>query len=147
MHPHDQMQLLMKAMPLSMSNIIKGQFQGHVALKTENRPDALTPQQQAALAALMNKYMQKALTFYSTNDMIADMSPIYQRHMTRMDVDAYIAFYSSPVGQRMVNLQPAIEKEYMPLGMRHILAAQKELTDEMKKEIDGCINSPAPAQK
>jgi len=141
MHPHDQMQSLANAMPVPISNIIKQQFQEQVTLKTANRPGALTPEQQAALTTLMNRYIQKALTLYSTEDMIADLSPIYQRHMTRKDVDAYIAFYSSPAGQRMVDLHPVIEKEYFPLIMRHIAAAQKELTDEMKKEIDACINS------
>jgi hypothetical protein len=147
MHPHDQMELLMKAMPFPLSTLMKQQFQNQVTLKTQNRPGALTPEQQAALAALMSKYEQKALTVYSTDEMIADMSPIYQRHMTQTDVEAYIAFYSSPAGQRMVGLQPVVEKELMPVLMRQILAAQKELTDEMKKDIDACISSTAPAQK
>ncbi|HTW30237.1 MAG TPA: DUF2059 domain-containing protein, partial [Candidatus Sulfotelmatobacter sp.] len=69
------------------------------------------------------------------------------RHMTRSDIDAYIEFYSSPAGQRMVDLQPVIERETMPLLAQHMAAAQKELTDEMNKEIDAYINSPAPAQK
>lgn len=146
MHPHDQLQLLMKAMPLPFSALIKSQFQLQVSLKTGNRPDALTLEQQASLAVLRDKYMQKALTLYSTDDMIAEMSPIYQRHMTSADVDAYIAFYSSPAGQRMVDLQPVIDKEYMPVGMRRILAAQKQLTDEMKKDIDACIGSAPPAR-
>jgi hypothetical protein len=147
MHPQGQMELLMKAMPLPMSTLMKQQFQIQVTLKTQNRPNTLTPEQEAALAVLKDKYMQKALTLISTDGMIADMSPIYQRHMTQTDVDAYIAFYSSPAGERMVGLQPVIEKELMPVLMRRILAAQKELTDQMKKDIDACISSTAPAQK
>ena len=147
MHPEGQMELLAKAMPLPMSTLMKQQFQTQVTLKTQNRPGALTPEQEATLAVLRSKYEEKALTFYSTDDMIADMSPIYQRHMTQSDVDAYIAFYSSPAGQRMVDLQPVITKEVMPVLGRHMLAAQKELTDQMKKEIDACIGSSAPAQK
>ena len=54
---------------------------------------------------------RKALTPY-TDDMIVDLSEIYQRHMTRKDVDACLAFYSSDAGQRMVGLQPAIVKEW-----------------------------------
>lgn len=147
MHPHDQMELLMKAMPLSMSTLMRQQFQIQVTLKTQNRPGALTNEQEATLAALRSKYEQKALTLYPTDGMVADMSPIYQRHMTQADVDAYIAFYSSPSGQRMVDLQPVITKELMPVLMRKILAAQKQLTDEMKKDIDACIGSTAPTQK
>ena len=147
MHPHDQVELLMKAMPFSMSTLMGQQFQIQVSLKTQNRPGALTPEEDAALAVLKDKYMQKALTLMSTEGMIADMSPIYQRHMTQTDVDAYIAFLSSPAGQRTVDLQPVITKELMPVLMRHMLAAQKELTDQMKKDIDACISSTAPAQK
>jgi hypothetical protein len=67
--------------------------------------------------------------------------------MTRADVDAYIAFYSSPAGQRMIDFQPVMEKEFMPPMMRRFMAAQKELTNEMKKDIDACINSTAAAQQ
>ena len=147
MHPHDQMQSIMKSMPLSLSTLMKQQFQIQVTLRTQNRPDALTPEQQAALAVLKDKYMQKALALISTDDLIADMSPIYQRHMTAADVDAYIAFYSSPAGQRMVDFQPVLERESMPVLMRQFMAAQKALTDEMKKEIDACINPTAAMQK
>jgi hypothetical protein len=126
---------------------MRQQFQLQVSLKTQNRPDALTPEQQAALLALRSKYEEKSLSLYSTEGVIADMSPIYQRHMTQTDVEAYIAFYSSPAGQRMVDVQPVIEKELMPVLMRQILAAQKEMTDQMKKDIDDCISANAPAQK
>ncbi len=132
MHPQGQMELLMKAMPLPMSTIMRQQFQIQVSLKTQNRPDALTPEQQAALAALRSKYEQKALALYSTDGMITDMSPIYQRHMNKADVDAYIAFYSSPAGQRMVDVQPVIEKELMPVLMRQDSGSSKgdDRTDE-----------------
>jgi len=79
--------------------------------------------------------------------LIAEMGPILQRRMTRADVDAYIAFYSSPAGQRMIDFQPVMEKEFMLPMMRRFMAAQKELTNEMKKDIDACINSTAAAQQ
>jgi hypothetical protein len=147
MHPHDQVQSVMRALPVSLSTLIRQQFQIQVALDTQNRHGALTSEQEATLAVLRDKYEQKTLTIFSTDDMIAEMGPIYQRHMTRADVEAYIKFYNSPAGQRLVDFQPVLDKEFMPPMMRRIMAAQKELTDQMKKDIDACINPSAPAQK
>ncbi len=64
----------------------------------------------------MGKYIQKAMTIYSAEDMIEDMTAVYQRHLTGADVDAMIAFYSSPAGQHLLDAQPSIMKEYMPIG-------------------------------
>jgi hypothetical protein len=140
MHTQENMQSVMKLMP----HLLQQQLQNQENQKLANRSGALTPEQQAALEATMSKFMQKALSVYSSDDMLADIAAIYQRHMTRADVDAYIAFYSSPAGQRMVSLQPAMMKESMPVIMKHMDAARKELTDQMSKEIDACIDSPAP---
>ncbi len=45
--------------------------------------------------------------------MIDDMIPVYQKHLTKSDVDAMSAFYSSPVGQKLVREMPAMTLESM----------------------------------
>lgn len=46
------------------------------------------------------------------------MIPIYARHYTLEDLRALVAFYESPLGQRVVRATPAITQESMALGQR-----------------------------
>jgi uncharacterized protein len=52
----------------------------------------------------------------SLDDLIQDLVPVYQRHLTRSDVRALIAFYSSPPGQKILREQPAMIKESMQVA-------------------------------
>jgi uncharacterized protein len=52
----------------------------------------------------------------SLDDLIKDLVPVYQRHLTRNDVRALIAFYSSPPGQKILREQPAMIKESMQVA-------------------------------
>lgn len=47
------------------------------------------------------------------DDLIRDVVPVYQRHLTRGDVQAIIAFYSSPAGRKILREQPAMIRESM----------------------------------
>jgi uncharacterized protein len=49
----------------------------------------------------------------SADDMIKDVIPVYQKHLTRSDVRALVAFYSSPAGQKILREQPAMVRESM----------------------------------
>jgi uncharacterized protein len=109
----------------------------------------LTSAQQSALEDLMNKYMQKALTVYTADEMMSDSVAIYQRHFTRADVDAYIAFYKSPPGQHLLDAQPLINREFMPIVMQHVQERTRQLDAEMEQDLQQFIKSqeqsPAPA--
>lgn len=51
-------------------------------------------------------------------DLVELIVPIYSKHLTEGDVDALIAFYKSPAGQRFVAAQPEITSESMEAGRR-----------------------------
>lgn len=50
------------------------------------------------------------------DEMIDALIPIYQRHLTKTDVEEMIRFYSSPVGQKLLREQPQILQESMQAG-------------------------------
>jgi len=124
---------------------------------TANLPESarMTPEQQAALDKLTDRYLEKAMNLYSVDEMLDDMAVIYQKHFTREDVDAYIAFYSTPAGKRLLQITPVIMQEYMPVVMQRVQERSKALTAEMSKEISDVLKSsepdatapPAPAPK
>ena len=68
--------------------------------------------------------------FIQPDEMLADMIAIYQKHLTRLDVDGMIAFYSSPAGQHWIAAQPAITKEYLPIVMKRV---QERMQERFKK--------------
>jgi hypothetical protein len=143
MRLREQMQSLMKMMPV----MIQQQVQAQMKEMTSKKPGggSPSPEQQAALDQLMSKYMKKAFEMYTIDEMLGDMTTIYQRHMSRSDVDAFIAFYSSPAGQHMLNEQPAIMREYMPLVTKRVQERSKALTDEMMNDLEGITKSAAPS--
>ncbi|HKN20306.1 MAG TPA: DUF2059 domain-containing protein [Terracidiphilus sp.] len=113
---------------------------------TANLPESarMTPEQQAALDKVTDRYLEKAMNLYSVDEMLDDMAGIYQKHFTREDVDAYIAFYSTPAGKRLLQITPVIMQEYMPVVMQRVQERSKALTAEMSKEISDVLKSSAP---
>jgi hypothetical protein len=63
------------------------------------------------------------------------MIPIYQRHLTKSDLDAVIVFYSSPVGQRLLKEQPAMMAEGMKAGQDIMLKKVPELTQRINTQV------------
>ena len=63
------------------------------------------------------------------------MIPIYQRHLTKTDLDAVIAFYSSPVGQRLLKETPVITSEAMKAGQDIMLKKVPDLTQRLNQEV------------
>lgn len=133
MQLHKQMETMMNMMP----GIVEQSFQTQIKQINEKLPPGkqLTPENQAALEKVMDKYMQKAMTVYPIDEMIADAVPVYQRHISRPDADATIAFYSSPAGRHLLQEQPLIMKEYMTILIPRIQERSKVLNDEMEAEI------------
>jgi len=54
------------------------------------------------------------------DQMMQDAVPFYQKHLTKGDIDALVAFYSSPTGQKMLRELPAIMAETMQAMMPSI---------------------------
>jgi hypothetical protein len=55
--------------------------------------------------------------------MMNDMVPVYQRHFTKPDIDALIAFYSSPAGQKFLHEMPTVTAETMQVIYPRIMAS------------------------
>ncbi len=141
MHLREQMEKQLQMMP----QIIQQQLQQQWKQMSAKSGTKLTPDQEAGLEKLMQKYMDKAMNVYNVDQMIADIIPVYQRHFTKDDVNAQIAFYSTPAGQRMIELQPVIMKEYMPVVMKHVQDSSAELTDGLINDMSAYLKTIAPA--
>jgi TonB family protein len=106
---------------------------------------SIPEEQRQAITKLTNKFMERAMDLYKTDEMLADMTVLYQKYITSSDVDGIIAFYSSPAGQHLLNAQPVILQDYLPQVMQRMQNRSKVLIDEMQKEMMEFIKSNAPS--
>jgi uncharacterized protein len=85
----------------------------------------------------INKISAESMKDFPLDAMLDDMIPIYQKHLTSTDVDAMIAFYSSPTGKKLMQQLPQITQEAMQASnarvQKHMQAVLQHV-DEMMKE-------------
>jgi hypothetical protein len=68
-----------------------------------------SPEQLKSLRAVVDEIFGEI----SLEEIVKNVVPVYQRHLTKADVTALITFYSSPVGQKVLREQPAMVRESM----------------------------------
>jgi hypothetical protein len=83
----------------------------------------------------VNRLTDAVFKDFPTDEIIDSVIPIYQRHITKSDLDAIVAFYSSPVGQRLLKEQPAIVAESMQAGQEIMLRKIPELKDRLNTKV------------
>jgi hypothetical protein len=135
------------SMTQMMPAMMRQQMQAQVKEMQKNHPElaAMTEVQQQASMKVESKFMEKVVDLYTSDEMMADMEGIYQKHLSRSDVDGIIAFYSSPAGQHMLDMVPVIMQEYMPLMMQRTQERIKPLIGEMAKEMEQIAKPATPS--
>jgi hypothetical protein len=141
----EQLASVTKMMPALMQRQMQEQFKQ--MQKDHSEMKSMTEEQQQASAKVIGKYMERVMSIYPSDEMIADMSGIYQKYLTRSDVEGIIAFYGSPAGQHMLDMQPMIMKESMTIAMQRVQDRIKPLIDGMTKEMEDVVKSQAPPEK
>jgi len=66
---------------------------------------------------------------------------IYQRHLTKADVDEMIRFYSSPTGQKLIHEQPQIMQESMQAGAAIQQKRAGEIEAKIQKRIQELVEA------
>lgn len=84
-------------------------------MRTMNRAELKKkhPEVTEADLAGMDRRSEEFIKNFPLDAMLNDMIPIYQRHFTKSEIDALTAFYSSPVGQKLLHETPAVTAETM----------------------------------
>jgi len=104
MHAKTQMIQIMEGMEKQMRLGAEQGFKHKV-------PDA-TPEQLAKVDAMFDGLYKDM----PIDEMVDAVVPIYQKHLTKSDLAAVTAFYSSPTGQKILKEMPAIMSEGMQAG-------------------------------
>jgi hypothetical protein len=130
-----------------MPAFIQRQMTAQMAQLRKDHPEiaSANEDQERAITKAMDKLIEGTTNLYSSDEMIADMTGLYQKYLTRSDVDGMIDFYGSPAGQHMLSQVPVIMKEFMPLVAQRMNERSKPLMDEFAKEVEGITQPKTPA--
>lgn len=101
------------------------------------------PNATPAQIAEVDKFAESLFKNMPVDEMVDAMVPIYQKHLTKEDLDGILAFYASPVGQKLQREQPAMMQEGMQVGAE---IGRKRFGDIMK-QMDEFIAKMAQEQK
>jgi hypothetical protein len=122
MHTRDMMTSTMTAMTKQMHQMTHAQLEKQLNLP----PD---------FEARMDKMMDDMIKDFPVDELIQAMVPAYQKHLTKGDVDALTAFYSSPTGQKVLKEMPATTADAMQSASGIIQKMMAKMQDRLQNEI------------
>jgi len=99
----------------------------------------LTPEQKEIVENFMQRNIERSLNLYPINAVIADAGTVYQKYVHREDIDALIAFYRTPAGQRMLDAQPIMATELATLIMSRAEKFSRTFGEELVRETQELI--------
>ena len=122
MHTRDQMKNVLDIMTKQMHQMTHEQVQKQANLPSD-------------FEARENKMMDDMFRNFPTEDLLQVMIPVYQKHFTKGDIDALVAFYSSPTGQKFLKEQPAIMAESMQAASGIVQKMMAKATQRVQDDI------------
>jgi uncharacterized protein len=135
MHSKEMMTKIMDAMAKPMRQMFHEQY-----LKDK---DKLPPN----FEERMSNRMEENFRNMPFDEMLQAMVPVYQKHFTKGDVDALLAFYSSPTGQKMIRELPAITAEAMQAMMPILREKMDAMSQRMQQEVAQMMKDYKPGDK
>ena len=121
MNIHQQMRLVVDSMMTQQQALI------HQTMKS--RHPEITEEQMAQYDSMM----QETIRDYPVDAMLDDMVPVYQKHLTRNDVMAMSAFYSSATGKKLLKEMPAMTTEGMQVAYARMQKQMENMSDRIQK--------------
>lgn len=130
MHAHEMMEQTAGSMSKPMHEMVHQQY-----MKDKDKLPA-------DFEDRMNKIMDSMFKEMPWDQMLDAEVPIYQKHFTKGDVNALIAFYSSPTGQKMMRELPQIMGETMESIMPLIQKQMESIQGRLEQEFAQALNTP-----
>jgi hypothetical protein len=129
MHVRELMKNVMEATSKQMRQVTHEELQKRI------------PNASPEMLGKLDKLMDDLLKQIDFEELLQAMTPVYQKHLTKSDLNAMIAFYSSPAGQKILKELPAITAEAMNAStgiirkqMDMVMEKTQELVASMEKD-------------
>jgi hypothetical protein len=131
MHIRDQMKLIMQQVSQQMRSMEHDQIR-------KQQPN-VSDEDMAKLDAVSEAMLRE----FSTEGLLDDMVPVYQKHLSKTDVDAMVGFYSTPTGQKILREMPAMTTE----GIEAMQPRLTRMMDEANARIEKMMNEQMQEKK
>jgi hypothetical protein len=135
MNIRDQMNLVLEAVAKQQRTMI------HESLR--KRMPQITEQELARLDQFSSDIMKDM----PIDGMLDDMAPVYQKHLSKSDVEAMSVFYSSPTGQKLMKEMPAMTAESMQAVGPRMQAMMDKMMDRIEKMAKEDRNQQSPSAR
>lgn len=123
MHVREQSEAMLQAQQKQIKVMIGDMF-------NKELPNA-TPAERTKLDDLMNSAMTDLFANYPIDDILRDMVPVYQKHLSESDLNAVVTFYSSAVGQKLLREMPAMTSEAMRVSYARLQPRIEQMIENM----------------
>jgi uncharacterized protein len=84
-----------------------------------------------------DSFMDDFVKTFPLDAMVDDMIPVYEKHLSKADVEAMTAFYASPTGQKLLREMPAITAEAMQAmapRLQTMMEKMRQRVEQMAKD-------------
>lgn len=126
-----------------MQNELAGQIADNIIGDLDLKQ--ITPEQQGRLHDAALAAVDDVRSAYPTSQMIGDLIPVYQKHLTRSDVQAAIAFFSTPAGQKFITEAPQMMQEALVISRPKIEQAIESVRPKIEERMRSALaTQPAP---
>ena len=71
---------------------------------------------------------------FDINEFIEMIIPIYEKHFTHEEIKQLIAFYESPIGKKMIKVQPQLMMDSMTAGEEWGKKLIKRVKEKLREE-------------
>jgi hypothetical protein len=123
MHAHDMLEKTMQVQSQSMQQLVRDQV-----LKDKGSVPS-------EFDAHFKKTMDEIIRGMPVDEITEAMIPAYQKHFTKSEIEAMNTFYSSPVGQKVLEELPAVMREGAQAAMPIMSKYLSEWNDRMQQEL------------
>ena len=142
MHIRDNMKLMMEA----MSKQMHAQTQALIHDEMQKNPN-LPPDSEKKMEEMCNKTLDDTLKNFPVDQMLDAMEPVYEKHLTKGDVDALVAFYSTPTGQKLMAEMPSIAAEAMQAVSGITTKYMEQTIQQMQDQVAQMVKNYQPESK
>ncbi len=142
MRVEDQLDDLLNLVPMLFEAQQKNLMQSY-----EPQMARLSTAQKEQVNRLNKKFMDKAVEAYPTEEMMKQVTALYQKRLNNGDVESMINFYDSEAGQHLLDAQPEIMKVFLPAMTAELGKRLGALKADEKKEMDALLAGFKGAKK
>lgn len=96
-------------------------------------PQILAPMK-SSFPQVPDRFWQETVEEFKMDELVDRLVPVYEKYYTRDDILGIIAFYQSPLGQKLISTQPQVMQESLAVGQEFGQEVAARVEARLKKE-------------